>query len=35
MKLANRGYVLDQGEIVMEGPVDEFDDEELDQYLVI
>lgn len=35
LELANRGYVLDQGEIVMEGDVDEFDDEKLDRYLVM
>lgn len=35
LELANRGYVLDQGEIVMEGPVDEFDEDELDTYLVV
>ena len=35
LELASRGYVLDQGEIVMEGSVDEFDDEKLDQYLVM
>jgi len=35
LELANRGYVLDQGEIVMEGDIGEFDDEKLDQYLVM
>lgn len=35
MKLATRGYVIDQGEIVMEGATDEFDEADLDKYLVV
>jgi len=35
LDLANYGYVLDQGEIVHSGPVDEFEEAELDQYLVM
>ncbi len=35
LELANYGYVLDQGEMVHSGPVDEFEAEELDQYLVM
>jgi branched-chain amino acid transport system ATP-binding protein len=35
LDLATRGYILDQGEIVMDGPVDEFDEAELDRYLVM
>ncbi|WP_415380165.1 ABC transporter ATP-binding protein [Halosimplex sp. TS25] len=35
LKLADRGYVLDQGEIVYEGTVGELEREDLDQYLVV
>jgi len=35
LELATRGYILDQGEIVMEGPVEGFDETELDRYLVM
>ncbi|MFA1611760.1 ABC transporter ATP-binding protein [Halobellus rubicundus] len=35
LKLADRGYVLDQGRIVHEGSVAELRDEDLDQYLVV
>ncbi|WP_225335363.1 ABC transporter ATP-binding protein [Halomicrobium urmianum] len=35
LKLADRGYVLDQGDIVYEGTVPELEAEDLDQYLVV
>ncbi|AGB38871.1 ABC transporter ATP-binding protein [Natronococcus occultus] len=35
LKLADRGYVLDQGEIVYEGTVSQLKDEDLDEYLVV
>jgi branched-chain amino acid transport system ATP-binding protein len=35
LELANYGYVLDQGQIVYSGPVDEFEESELDEYLVV
>lgn len=35
LRLADRGYVLDQGDIVYEGTVDQLEDEDLDEYLVV
>ncbi|GAB7011709.1 ABC transporter ATP-binding protein [Halorubrum trueperi] len=35
LKLADRGYVLDQGEMVYEGTVEELENEDLDEYLVV
>ncbi|WP_380680831.1 ABC transporter ATP-binding protein [Salinigranum sp. GCM10025319] len=35
MKLADRGFVLDQGEIVYQGTVEELENEDLDEYLVV
>jgi len=35
LKLADRGYVLDQGQIVHEGTVAELEAEDLDEYLVV
>ncbi|MEY7848111.1 ABC transporter ATP-binding protein [Natrarchaeobius sp. A-rgal3] len=35
LTLADRGYVLDQGEIVHEGTVSSLEDEDLDEYLVV
>jgi branched-chain amino acid transport system ATP-binding protein len=35
LKLADRGYVMDQGEIVYSGTVEELRGEDLDQYLVV
>jgi branched-chain amino acid transport system ATP-binding protein len=35
MKLADRGFVLDQGEIVYRGTVEELEAEDLDEYLVV
>lgn len=35
LKLADRGYVLDQGEIVYQGTVDELENKDLDEYLVV
>jgi branched-chain amino acid transport system ATP-binding protein len=35
MKLADRGYVLDHGEIVYDGTVEELEQEDLDEYLVV
>lgn len=35
LRLADRGYVLDQGEIVYRGTVEELENEDLDRYLVV
>lgn len=35
LRLAERGYVLDQGEIVYDGTVEELQNEDLDRYLVV
>jgi branched-chain amino acid transport system ATP-binding protein len=35
LKLADRGYVLDQGKMVFDGTVEELREEDLDQYLVV
>ena len=35
LKLADRGFVLDQGEIVYAGTVEELENEDLDDYLVV
>ncbi|MFC6976698.1 ABC transporter ATP-binding protein [Halomicroarcula sp. GCM10025709] len=35
LRIADRGYVLDQGDIVYEGTVDELEQEDLDEYLVV
>ncbi|WP_262177418.1 ABC transporter ATP-binding protein [Haloarcula laminariae] len=35
LRIADRGYVLDQGDIVYEGTVDELEEKDLDEYLVV
>jgi branched-chain amino acid transport system ATP-binding protein len=35
LELADRGFVLDQGEIVHEGTVEDLENEDLDEYLVV
>ncbi|EMA33482.1 ABC transporter ATP-binding protein [Haloarcula japonica] len=35
LRIADRGYVLDQGDIVYEGSVEQLENEDLDEYLVV
>ena len=35
LRIADRGYVLDQGDIVYQGTTEELEDEDLDEYLVV
>ncbi|GCF15359.1 ABC transporter ATP-binding protein [Haloarcula mannanilytica] len=35
LRIADRGYVLDQGDIVYEGTVEELENKDLDEYLVV
>ena len=35
LRVADRGYVLDQGDIVYQGATEELENEDLDEYLVV